>query len=173
MTELARIRHLSRYMAFFTTLLLVLIPLTLALVWVYNDVLIPMPADLRPHTLTPLTRLLGFLISMVPAGVTLYGLIQLRCLFKHYQQGQIFTAYALTRLRKFAWSLMLCALLRPLTGAALSVLLSINNPPGQRVLALNISSDDIALLFISGVFIVVAWIMAEGIRLADDNAQIV
>ena len=160
MTELTRIRRLSRYMAFFTTLLLVLIPLTLALVWIYIDALIPMmgnlaPADLRSDTLTPLTRLLGFLISMIPAGVTLYGLIQLRCLFKHYQQGQIFTAYALTRLRKFAWSLMLCALLRPLTGAALSVLLSINNPPGQRVLALNISSDDIALLFISGVFIVV------------------
>lgn len=178
MSAQLRIRSISRKMEFFTTALLLLIPSALALLWVYADVsilkiAILLPDDISIAALTPLTRVLGFLVSMIAASVVLYGLAQLRHLFRHYQRGHIFTEYALIRLRKFAWSLLLVGLLRPLTGAALSVLLSINNPPGQRTLALTVGSNDIALLFISGVFIVIAWIMAEGVRLADENAQII
>ena len=178
MSDLARIRRLSRKMEYFTSILLLATPLLLAFIWLYLDSWIPMLADLTPEAirleaLTPWTRLLGFLISMIPAAVMMYGLLQMRALFKQYQRGQIFTGQALLRLRKFAWTLLLSSALKPLIGAVLSVLLSLSNPPGQRMLVLTLSSNDIAMLFISGVFIVIAWIMAEGVRLADDNAQIV
>lgn len=178
MSSYARIKRLSRLMDYCSTTLLLVIPVLLLIVWLNSDLTIKALANLRgdawrPENLTPMIRLLGFLLSMVPTGVVLYALLQLRRLFRHYQQGQVFTEYAALCLRRFAWALLISGALRPFTGAALSVLLSFNNPPGERVLALSFSSHDISLMFIGGVFILIASIMAEGARLAEENAQIV
>ena len=121
------------------------------------------------RSLPTISRVLGFLVSMVPAGVLIYGLARLRRLFRLYEVGDIFSADAARCLRQFAVAVMLQALLRPITGAALSVIMTFHNPPGERMLSLTIGSGEFAALLLGGLLLVIAWIMGEGARMADEN----
>ena len=123
--------------------------------------------------LPPAYRLLAFLVSMIPGAIGVYGLMALRRLFGAYRDGAIFAAGNALDLRAFAFSVVGSVLANIVTGPVLSVIVSWHNPPGSRVLAVSFRSDDLAALFVGCLFLVVAWIMAEAQRLAEDNAQIV
>lgn len=124
--------------------------------------------------LPPSSRLLAFLVVMVPSGVSMYGLAMLRRLFDTYRQGRIFDAGNARSLRAFAISVLVAAAAKILlVTPALSLVLSFHNAPGTRALALSFSSDDLATLFVGAVLMVVAWTLAEAHRLAEDYAQIV
>ena len=123
--------------------------------------------------LPPLFRLLAFLVTMIPGAIAIYGLLALRRLFDSYRTGAIFAAGNALCLRTFAISVVGSVLAKFITAPVLSVVLSWHNPPGTRALAITLNSDDLGALFVGCLFLVVAWIMAEAQRLAEDNAQIV
>jgi len=112
--------------------------------------------------------LMGFLTSMLPVGVGLYGVYCLSRLFRLYEHGQVFLAenvYWYKRLsRVLLWSCLAGILCRCL----LSVVLTLHNPPGQRMISLSLSSDDLNLLLLGGVLAVIAWVMDEGRRLQEE-----
>ena len=176
MSDLGRIRTVSGVMRGICTIGMVAIPVTLAAFWALaspeaigdiqglgNDV----------TALPPAFRLLAFLVSMIPGAIGIYGLAALRRLFGAYRHGAIFAAGNALCLRTFAFSVVGSVLAKIVTGPALSVIVSWHNPPGTRELAITLRSDDLAALFVGCLFLVVAWIMAEAQRLAEDNAQIV
>ena len=173
-----RIQRVSRFMKALCTAILVVVPAVLVLVWVYFADLAhhfgglgKIPYDLErvgwPHLLA------GFAVSMVPAVIVLYGVSRLRRLFDLYGRGIVFGTENAGCIRGFAISLIGAAALKPFVGAALSVILTISNDPGKRVLSVELSSTDLALLFLGGVLLVISWVMREGSVLADENAQIV
>lgn len=155
---------------------IVSIPLALAAFWAFVS-----PEAIRDirglgydvAALPPLFRLLAFLASMIPGAIGVYGLIALRRLFDAYRTGAIFAAGNALNLRTFAVSVVASVVAKTLVGPALSVIVSWHNPPGTRVLAVSFRSEDLQALFIGCLFLVVAWIMAEAQRLAEDNAQII
>jgi hypothetical protein len=160
------------------TLAVFAVPLGLALLWMNFQQAAPsMPGinrlPIQFENLTGLTLVMGFLVSLIPTGVALYGVIRLRRMFTLCSEGKIFTGENVKCVRDFAWSLFGYAVLSPITVGLLSVVLTYDNPPGQRALAISISSNDIQTLFISAIFLVIAWIMVEGRKLADENAQII
>lgn len=176
MNELKRIRRVSGVMKGVCTAAVIAIPIALSVFWalVTPQALLAFPGvtyDIA--ALTPLTRSLAFLVTMIPGAISVYGLMALRRLFDAYRQGAIFAAGNALYLRAFAVSVVAAAIAKMAMVPVVSVVLSWHNPPGTRALSIAISSDDIGALFAGLLFLVVAWIMAEAQRLAEDHAQIV
>ena len=176
MSDLHRIRRVSAVMKAVCTVGVVAIPGAAAVFWavVPLEVVRSLPGvGFDVAALPPVSRALAFLATMIPGAFAVFGLAALRRLFEAYRRGAIFAAGNARQLRAFAGSVLAAALARIVSMPVLSVVLSWHNPPGGRALAITVSSDDIATLFVGFLFLVVAWIMAEAHRLAEDSAQIV
>ncbi|WP_390348857.1 DUF2975 domain-containing protein [Variovorax boronicumulans] len=113
------------------------------------------------------------LVSLLPVGGGLYALRQLWRLFSEYGHGRVFGKVAQDALMRFAWAVLLLALLLPIARGLMSVALSIGNPPGQRVLAITIAWFDCLHVLFGAVLVAIARVMVEARRLADDNAGFV
>ena len=178
MKNLARIQRISRIMRHACTLMAVAIPIVLAVMWATFESWAPTHPELinirpLPSSVPATTLVLGFLISMIPGGLTIYAVWRLRTLFGLYAQGMIFTAANIRCLRSFALAVLGFALAKLISGSLMSVALTINNPPGERMLSVSFGSSEVTTLFIGCVFLVISWIMEEGRELAEEQAQIV
>lgn len=114
-------------------------------------------------------RALGAAVSLLPIGIGLYALWQLWRLFAEYGAGRVLGRAALARLKRFAWALLAAALIAPLVRAAMSVVLTLGNPPGQRQLVIGLSWDDYLAVLLAVVLIAIATVMAEAVRVAEEN----
>lgn len=111
----------------------------------------------------------------VGAGVvaSIVMMVMLFRLFGRLAAGDLF-APATTRLLRAAagWALaglILDILARPIV----SVILTLDRGPGQRLLVLGVDSQDLVNLIFTGTMLVLAHVMAQAGRLADDSATIV
>ncbi|MEM7442009.1 MAG: DUF2975 domain-containing protein [Pseudomonadota bacterium] len=118
-------------------------------------------------------KLLALAVAAIPVGLGIYGLYWLRQLFGLYQIGQVFTVANSHCLKIFAWTQIISGALMPVIGAAMSVITSWHNPPGQRVLAITVSSHTVGTVVFGLLILVIAWVMGEAARVADENAQFV
>ncbi|MBE0586358.1 MAG: DUF2975 domain-containing protein, partial [Desulfofustis sp.] len=134
-----------------------------------------LPADWLPHRsyeivggFPPLVRVLGFAVSMIKGAVVMYGLWVLVRLFKLYQAGIFFQAENVRCFRNLSRSLVLWALAGVLVTPLLSVVLTMNNPPGQRVVEISLQSADLTALVVGGMLGVIAAVMEDGERLREE-----
>jgi hypothetical protein len=118
-------------------------------------------------------RLIACAIAMLPLGALVYGLASARRCFIAFAAGHIFSSEPVGQLKTFALAVACSALLKPIAGAALSVILSIDAVSGKRTLALSVGSDTLISLIFAGTVAVIAWTMAEAIDIADENKQFV
>lgn len=116
---------------------------------------------------------LGFAVSMIPLSVLLYALHQAYGLFDAYRQGELFPQSAPLRLRRIGQSMLALAVLRPVTAAMLSVVLTYANPPGAKMLVIGLSLDDYMIAALGGLLLAIGHVMVEARKLADENSQIV
>jgi cell division protein FtsX len=65
------------------------------------------------------------------------------------------------------------ALAQVLGRALMSVALTLDNAPGQRVLSLSFGSDDFVLLLLGAVLVAVARVMVVAARAAEENRAFV
>ncbi|HNK20019.1 MAG TPA: DUF2975 domain-containing protein [Piscinibacter sp.] len=112
---------------------------------------------------------LGALATVLPVSVGLFALWQLWRLFAEYSVGRVFSRAALGHLRRFAWTLLAAALLAPVMRSVMSVVFTLSNPPGQRMLALSLSWSDYLAVLLAVVLIAIATVMAEAVRVAEEN----
>ncbi|WP_298829217.1 DUF2975 domain-containing protein [uncultured Piscinibacter sp.] len=130
----------------------------------------PMPGSLaRLVVIVRALCVLGALLSLLPVALGLYALWQLWRLFAEYGAGRVFGRVALAHLRRFAWALLGIAVLAPLVRAATSVALTMGNPPGRRMLVLGFSWNDYMAVLLAAVLIAIATVMAEAVRVAEEN----
>lgn len=185
MRNLSRVQKTSRILKGACTLAIPVIPVGLALLWatldwwlfgggrglgirLWESGNIPVP-----QPVPALSLVLGYLATMLPGGLMVYGLWQLRALFDLYGGGHIFTAENTRRLRRFAQAMLGLTLASPLANTLTILALTFGNPPGHRLLSIGVSSSQAITLFLGGTFLVIAWVMDEGRELAEDQAQIV
>lgn len=178
MTNLRRVTRISRLMWILCTLATFAIPTMLAAMWMTFDLWAaghPELAGIQPVQDPMPTPVLaaGFLISMLPGGIAMFAAWRLRALFSLYAEGRIFTADNSRCLKHFAMAVMAIAVVKPVATALLSVVLTLANPPGERMMMLRFGSPELTILFIGGVFLIIAWVMEEGRTMAEDQAQIV
>lgn len=135
--------------------------------------LAPQFAGVQAVTVDARALQLGALLSLAPVALGLYALWQLWRLFGEYGAGRVFGRPALVHLRRFAWALLAAALLAPLVRAAGSVVLTLGNPPGQRMLAIGLSWNDYLAVLLAVVLIAIATVMSEAVRVAEENQSFV
>jgi hypothetical protein len=107
--------------------------------------------------------------SLPPVLLSLALLWQLWWLFGEYLRGAVFSPRALACLRRFGALLLALAVAQPLSQALMSVAISWDNPPGQRMVMFGLSSNDYALMLCSLVFMAIARVMTEAARVAEEN----
>jgi Protein of unknown function (DUF2975) len=130
-------------------------------------------ARLLVGEVTPRIRLRLVAVSLPGTLLALAALWQLWRLFSHYGRGQVFGRAALGHLQRFGWLMVALALTGPLSHGLRSVALTLDNPPGQRHLVLSYSSNDYVLLLLALVFVAIARVMSEAVRVAEENEQFV
>jgi hypothetical protein len=178
MDNTTKIRRVSIALRFACLIYLICSPLLTLGIWLNFEQL---GANTEPFSnlplqmeyIGPVNLILGFLVSCLPMGIMMYGVWRLRLLFGLYRTGALFTPAIACHIQVFAAMLMLKVVTSPIVDIFLSLFLTMNNPAGERSISISLGSDDLSVLFLSGVMFAVAWIMREGQRLAEENAEFI
>lgn len=165
----SRFSILFRWMAIAT-------PLLTLLYWVFFNHL---PEGMQPLTPYPTativwqTATLAFLISLLPGSVAIAGLLTLTRLFRLYEKAIYFTHENVRLFRRLGILLMLWVVANLLYTTLLSVVMTINNSAGERMVVASFDYSDLAILLIGAVVILISWIMEEGRKLEEEQAHTV
>lgn len=162
-----RIKSVSRTLGVIFKLAFYLSPVVpFAWVWYLNHVW-----QLEGHGPIPFTSQV-FIVgtSFIPISVVMYGLYQMIRLFKNYQKGDIFSLENVLRYRHLAYSLIAWVFANILQGALNSFWTAIHSAAGNHMMTVKFSMSDLNTLIISAVILLIAWIMAEGHKLVEEQA---
>lgn len=176
MDNLSKIRKFSAAFRSLLSVLLVVAPLYDVGYWALINhlpqTLITVNTQSRPlipHHLTLGLQLAGFAVSLLPLSALMYGLVNIRKLFSSYTRGLIFSLDHVKYFKSTAKALIAWVVFSIFYESAKSVLFSIGNPPGQRILQVGLSSAQITTLIVGAVVFVVAWVMDEARILSEEN----
>lgn len=175
----AKIKKVSSIFRWLFLVLLIAVPLVHILSWLNA----PVPIDLSGgffisvvpqgmkilHPLSFSTKLVGFLIGAIPVVLIEFILYFLIKLFKLYEQAEIFSIQNVNYIKKIGNTLLITQIVTIICNGFLSVVLTLNNPHGLRTLVLTISGMHISLILTAFIIILIAWIMAEGCQLRDEQ----
>lgn len=118
-------------------------------------------------------RFAAFVFAIMPTGFTVWALLSLRRLFLLYAAGEVFSHQALRTLNHVAVALFASVIVGFAIQPPVTLLLSWYRGAGHRSLSLGIRSEDVITLFLAGAVLVIARVMAEARRMADENASFV
>lgn len=120
-----------------------------------------------PLTLT--TRVLASIASLMLCAVIMYALKILIRLFRNYEQNEIFSLQNTMCYQKLGCSLFYWVGASVIYGALISVILSFNNPPGERIISVSFEGIDLLTIVLGFMILIISWVMKEGFILADEN----
>ena len=170
--------------------LLILLPLSLLLFWVdapnglikstlsegwASLLTINYMANTPPvlHTLSATTKLLGFLISLIPFCVNMLTVYFLMKLFKNYAALNIFSRENARFIKRTGWTIFIGQILRPIHDSMLSAAVTWNNPLGHRLMTITFDKTNLAFVSCSLMIILVSWIMTEAYEEQETSKLIV
>lgn len=112
---------------------------------------------------------LGIIVHLISLTLLLWGLLSLISVLRKYKQGDIFSLDVFRKFKSvskiaFAW-----ALYQPIKHTLLTLVATMHNPPGKRVLTLAINSNDVINIFLVGFFLVMTSLMYEGYKLKKEQ----
>jgi len=178
MNNLTRIKKISKNFHLMFSVLLIGIPLYYVVYWAFLNYF---PATLIavnvgsnpliPNHLSFALRFVGFLICLLPLSALIYGIINVRKLFSFYQEGVIFSFEHVTLFKRISNALILWVFLSILYESTKSILFSMGNPPGQRMVSIGFGSPEFMTLVVAGIVFVIAWVMDEG-RIISEEQQL-
>lgn len=174
---LDHIRRTSRRFRLLFQFLIVVIPGVNVLFWaLFNH----LPAGflqglpVSPAMPLPLPVLAaGFVASLLPLGVIIFGLVTMRRLFGLYEAGEIFSGENVRCFRHMGYTFIAWVLANTVYTPLLSVIITAVNPPGQKSLVLQFGSPQMSALIAGGIVLLIAWVMEEGRKLEDEQAHTV
>lgn len=182
MRNLHRIAAASGRLRRFCGVMMISLPIVCALFWTFfNQIytssfiptsMIPLPVPVDGE-LSGLIRLLAFLVEMIPMAVLIFGLHKLRELFRLYQNGHIFTDRNVSCFRCLGRTLIVWVLCDVVKIPLLSLVLTMEKPPGQHVVSLGLFPADIIAAFVGAVILIIAWVMDEARLIHEDQALII
>lgn len=176
--HLQRIQRLSRVMVLACMALITLLPMALIYYWATASAPeLAVHGNLQPSALQlPLQlwqRVTAAAVTAVPLALLLMGIWQAKQCFALFVRGQVFTELATDYLRRFAGWVAAAALAAIVAGAVTSVLLTLQNPPGTRQLAVGLSSNHLFTLFFAALVWLMADVIGQGQALAEENERFV
>ena len=113
------------------------------------------------------------IVAALPAVVLLYGLFLVWKLFGLAAKGKLYAGEGQALLTRLGWLAIIGALCGILVRAAVALLMTSANPPGQKMLVLGIDSGQILSLIVGVLFFVFARVLAEAAALARENQSFI
>jgi hypothetical protein len=176
MSNLHRIKICSKNFHFLLSFLLIAIPLYYVGYWAFINHLpatlitvnIP-PTSLISNKLPIELQFVGFMGSLLPLSALCYGLVNIRKIFSSYKEGIIFSFEHVGYFKKTAIALILWVFFTIVYESVKSILFSLGNTPGNRIVEVNFSAIEITHLLIGGIIFVIAWVMDEGRVLSEEK----
>jgi hypothetical protein len=174
-----KLAWLSRVMAWLATIGAVAVPLVDIAIFLWPDLRSAQNLDVDHlggllTDAVPLPYRLGALVFALGAeAFTVWALWSLRILFLRYADGEVFSPAALRALNNVAVALFASVVVGFVMHAPISALLTWPLGHGHRAISLNFGSGDVATMFIAGVVLVIARVMNEAGRIAEENAKFV
>lgn len=174
MDNITRIKKTSRILTRVSGLLFWLTPVGCVLFWaVFND----FPDIMRQRFLPPgrldlpaFNRALCLAVTILPAGVAMYGFGKMRELFGLYASGEIFSRRNVACYRAMGRALLYWAGAAFVNTPLLSLAMSLGMPDGQRHITISIGSDELAAVFAGSAALVISWVMDEGRGIEEEQA---
>lgn len=112
--------------------------------------------------------ILGFLATMIKGGIIMYGIAVLRRLFNQYEQNHFFTGETVTCFARLSSTLIYWVLATVVSDPLLSIILTMNNPAGQKAIAISFQSADLTALVVGGALSIIARVMDSGRKLQEE-----
>jgi hypothetical protein len=128
------------------------------------------PADV---TLSFAARALAGILSAAHAGLLCAALLAARRLFLRFAHDAAIEAQTGRDLRLIGGLVAAYALTTPLSKTLMVLAVTMDNPPGHRMLTISLGSNELILGVLGALILVLGHVMAEAARIADDNRQIV
>ncbi len=117
--------------------------------------------------------LVQWLLTALYSSIGLFGLYYLYRAFSSFAQGEWFTRANSLNLRRFSLLLIVQVVAKPLYVVLSSVLLSVNHPAGEKMLAVFFGSDEVQMLVMAMILWVVSDLLIAGGKLQAENRQFV
>ena len=178
MTQLHRFGKWAHILEWTTSISLVAIPSAIVISLATSPIT-PAVLDQRLETLvvspsaTKAQMYAAIGLNLIPAIILLFTLNSMRQLFASYRRGEVFTDACARLIQSIGRGFMGLALMPFLLHPILTGLLSMANPPGQRSISVNLSSDMVFFALSGGLIIVIGWAMRQASELASENRAFV
>lgn len=119
--------------------------------------------------ITPFLRTVGFLATFTTLVLQTSIFWILMNIFKLYEAGNVFTSVNIKYYRLLSFSFLGIAVITPIEGALLSLILTSHNPIGEKLLSVSASTSELYDIVAALVIMVIAWVMYEGQKLDEDK----
>lgn len=184
---MTKIQRLSRRLRFFFLLGICSVPLLHGLGWIfYERVLVTPPLSFSPlmglgwgqqpfmaGQVTWTMKVLGFAASMLPGAASMYCFACLARLFQRFGQGEMFTQGAVGLIRRIGVAVLATQALRILHGSLVTLILTMDNPPGQHMITLGLDSASVSESVTGVIIILASWIMDEARKLREEQELVI
>ncbi|MEM9631316.1 MAG: DUF2975 domain-containing protein [Pseudomonadota bacterium] len=182
--RLARIRHLSAFMKWAVSLVLVLILLLGGLVIV--ELALPTELLFSPDETidfaeverrldeVPYLQRLG-IAGLFGIAIALLSLAvwNIRQVFKRFQAMEFFSPKTLANVISIGVWLIIFAIFDLISDPIGSVILTYDFPPGERLVEVSLDGAEIFCLVLGALMLLLGWILREAALIADENRQFV
>jgi len=118
-------------------------------------------------------RICGAGVTLAGGALVAYGLWRLGRMLQLVARGEAFTSEAIEHLRAFALFSFVSILAGILLPPLLQLFLMLASPERRGRLTLSFDGNDLWAVLISGLLFLVAGLMSEAQRIAEDNRMIV
>ena len=115
------------------------------------------------------TLLMAIAVSAIPTGIIMLAFIHLRRLFALYSDGTIFSIANAECYRSLGYTLIYWAFSKLAFAPLISVVLTLNNPPGAKSLVLQIGSSDLGNILLGCLVLLISWVMHEASLLEEES----
>ena len=123
----------------------------------------------RWETVEPVQLYALWLLVTIYYALSVFGLNFLSRAFSSFARGDRFNTANSRNLRLFSILLFIQALVTPLLFAISSVVLSLNHPAGEHMLAVRMGSPEITRAVLAMIFWTTSELLLEGSRLEEEN----
>lgn len=172
-----RIQRVSHKFRLLFSALIFCIPITILMYWLFfNHLPIGFKAELPVAVNQALpfkTLLLAFLVSLIPTSVAMYGVINLKELFKLYEKAIVFSERNVRCFRRLGYTLIYWVVANLIFVILISIVLTFNNTQGERMIVAQFGISDFGALIIGAVVVLVSWVMNEAAKLEDEQVHTV
>lgn len=173
-----RVKSLSRWLKHLTTAgMITFIGFSLSVVivpdWFDTMVRLAFQDIPAPTGITPVKRFGLILLFAAPLGVALLGLWNIRALFHCYAGGEVFSEKPARHIRWAGLAMIVNAVLTMVTYSLGSLVLTYDNPAGQKQFAVALSSDLFFVFLTGGLLMVIGQVLREAFRISAENRQFV